>query len=91
MSRRDEGSPSFPSDLKISIRAQIIRSFLDGSSLIANDIAASTGLSRQTVMKSILFFVEKGVLATDGKGKSTNLGVNARNFSPYRVTNISFP
>jgi len=74
LSRRDEGSPSFPSDLKISNRAQIIRSFLDGSSLSANDIAASTGLSRQTVMKSILFFVEKGVLATDGKGKSTNLG-----------------
>ena len=67
MSRRDEGSPSFPSDLKISNRAQIIRSFLDGSSLSANDIAASTGLSRQTVMKSILFFVEKAFLQLMGR------------------------
>ena len=47
------GPPACPADLKYSNRIQVIETFLSGGVYSANDISASIGLSRQTVMKSI--------------------------------------
>ncbi|MCI8619599.1 MAG: ROK family transcriptional regulator [Oscillospiraceae bacterium] len=67
-------SPSLPGDLKYSNRIQIINAFLSNDICSASDIAAATGLSRQTVMKSIQFFVQSGLITSAGKGVSTTLG-----------------
>lgn len=74
MQRKISLSPSLPADLKYSNRIQVIDSFLGGGALSANDISAEIGLSRQTVMKSIQFFLRNGLLTSIGKGNSTNVG-----------------
>lgn len=55
-------------------RAQVLRAFLEGGSGTAGDVAEKIGLSRQTVMKAIQFFLRTGLLVSGGKGESTNLG-----------------
>jgi len=80
--RRKAGEPlpvnnptaAVPSDLKFSNRAQILAAFRDGGAFTANDVAASVGLSRQTVMKAIQFFLEKGILCSEGKAGSSAAG-----------------
>lgn len=67
-------SPSLPGDLKYSNRTQVISTFLSNDTCSAADIATATGLSRQTVMKSIQFFLQSGLLTSAGKGGSTTLG-----------------
>lgn len=67
-------TPACPADLKYTNRFQIIGTFLDGQSHSASAVAASIGLSRQTVKKSIQFFLDAGLLVSDGKGSSTNVG-----------------
>lgn len=72
---RESGAPAAqPTDLKYANRAQVIGAFLDGNTYSVNDISAMTGLSRQTVMKSVQFFLKKGLLAELGKGDSTPIG-----------------
>lgn len=63
-----------PSDLKYSNRIQVINAFLSGGTLCASDVSERIGLSRQTVMKSIQFFVKSGLLVSEGKGSSTSMG-----------------
>lgn len=63
-----------PSDLKYSNRIQVINTFLSGGTLCASDVSERIGLSRQTVMKSIQFFVKSGLLVSEGKGSSTSMG-----------------
>lgn len=65
---------SMPSDLKYSNRIQVINTFLSGGTLCASDVSERIGLSRQTVMKSIQFFVKSGLLVSEGKGSSTSMG-----------------
>lgn len=74
MQRKITGTPACPADLKYTNRMQVMDAFLNGGSYTASEIAASTGLSRQTVMKSIQFFLGSGLLTSDGKGDSTTLG-----------------
>jgi len=74
MQNRIAFSPSLPTDLKYANRIQVINTFLSGKAYSASDISASIGLSRQTVMKSIQFFVRSGLLISAGKGDSTNVG-----------------
>lgn len=74
VSKHTAGPPACPADLKYSNRIQVIETFLSGGVYSANDISASIGLSRQTVMKSIQFFLRSGLLVSAGKGDSTNLG-----------------
>lgn len=74
MQRKVALSPSLPSDLKYTNRTQVINAFLGNGALSANGISAEIGLSRQTVMKSIQFFLRKGVLVSAGKGDSTSVG-----------------
>lgn len=67
-------TPACPADLKYSNRMQIIQQFFDGGTYSANDISAAIGLSRQTIMKSIQFFLRTGFLVSAGKGGSTCVG-----------------
>lgn len=68
-------SPSLPTDLKYSNRTRIIHAFLfNGDALSVSDISAEVGLSRQTVMKSVQFFLNRGILVSAGKGASTAAG-----------------
>ena len=52
----------------------ILNAFRGNEALSANDVSAMTGISRATVMKAVLFFMEKGLLVSAGKGKSTDIG-----------------
>lgn len=72
--RRTGMSPSFPADLKSVNRMQIMEVFKSGKEYTANDISEEIGLSRQTVMKAVQFFVEKGIIVSHGKGSSTSIG-----------------
>lgn len=72
--RRSSMAPSFPADLKSVNRMQIMEVFKSGKEYTANDISEQIGLSRQTVMKAVQFFVEKGIIVSNGKGSSTNIG-----------------
>ena len=63
-----------PSDLKLSNRMQILELFKSGETMSVGAIAESIGISRQTVMKAIQFFIEKGIIVADGKADSTSVG-----------------
>ena len=69
-----EASSAMPSDLKYENRWQVLRVFRDGGEYTANDVAAKTGISRQTTMKAIRFFCNRGLLRSSGKGDSTDIG-----------------
>lgn len=62
------------SELKQSIRKDVILSFLDGSVHEVSEIAAATGVSRQTVKKSLDIFVSCGLAIVAGKGSSGTAG-----------------
>ncbi|MBR1559983.1 MAG: ROK family protein [Clostridia bacterium] len=63
-----------PSDLKLSNRMQILELFKSGAVYSVADIAREIGISRQTVMKAIQFFLEKGIIVSDGKADSGSMG-----------------
>ena len=65
---------SVPADLKTANRAQILKVFSTGREYSIADIAALTGLSRQTSVKAVRSFLQKGVLISLGKGASTSAG-----------------
>ena len=65
---------AIPADLKLSNRMQILEIFKAGGEYTANHIAEEIGVSRQTVMKAIQFFVKKGLIVSTGKADSTNVG-----------------
>ncbi len=66
--------PANPSDLRYVNRQQVLRCFQAGDTCTASEIAAQVGLSRQTVMKAIQFFLRTGLLTSEGKGESTVQG-----------------
>lgn len=65
---------ALPSDLKLNNRMQILEIFKTGGEYTANHIAGQIGISRQTVMKAIQFFIQKGLVVSTGKADSTNTG-----------------
>lgn len=67
-------SSAMPSDLKYENRWRVLNVFRDGSEYTANEVAAITGISRQTTMKAIHFFCSTGLLSSLGKGDSTIIG-----------------
>lgn len=67
-------SSAMPTDLKYENRWQVMNVFRDGREYTANDVALQTGISRQTIMKAIHFFCDKGLLSPTGKGDSTAFG-----------------
>ena len=63
-----------PSDLKRNNRIQILELFKSGTVLSVADIAREVGVSRQTVMKAIQFYLEKGIIVSGGKASSGSMG-----------------
>lgn len=63
-----------PSDLKLNNRMQILELFKSGAVYSVADIARAVGISRQTVMKAIQFFLDKGIIVSDGKADSSSMG-----------------
>ncbi len=55
-------------------REQVLEAFLEGGARSAGDVAEQIGLSRQTVMKAVQFFLRTQLLESAGKGESTSLG-----------------
>ena len=67
-------SAARPSDLKLNNRMQILELFKAGGVYSVAELARNIGVSRQTVMKGIQFFLEKGIVVSDGKADSTSMG-----------------
>jgi len=54
----------------LSIPDRVLHCFLDGGSHDVNEIAAAVGVSRQTVMKFLQFFMRDQLIVVEGKGAS---------------------
>ena len=63
-----------PSDLKLNNRIQILELFKSGEVYSVADISRKIGISRQTVMKAVQFFMEKGIVVSEGKAESGSMG-----------------
>lgn len=63
-----------PSDLKLNNRIQILELFKSGAVRSIAEIANEIGISRQTVMKSVQFYLEKGIIVSEGKAASGRMG-----------------
>ena len=74
MGRRKEGAVALPTDLKRKNYLSILNTFRSGKAMSANEVSEKTGISRQTVMKAVNHFMEKGLLSSAGKGESTEIG-----------------
>ena len=64
MRRAPTAQPALPADLKLGNRMQVMEVFKTGGEYTANAISEQIGLSRQTVMKAMQFFVDKGFQLT---------------------------
>lgn len=73
-SKSRTGQVAIPKELKIKNRQTVLAAFLHGATLTAVEISEQTGISRQTVQKSIEHFLEKQILVPYGKGSSGNMG-----------------
>lgn len=65
---------AIPKELKVKNRQTVLASFLKGEATTAVEISEKTGISRQTVQKSIEHFLASGLLVPFGKGNSGNMG-----------------
>ncbi len=74
MGKRKEGAVALPTDLKKKNYLSILNIFRSGKAMSANEVSEKTGISRQTVMKAVNHFMEKGLLSSAGKGESTEIG-----------------
>lgn len=63
-----------PSDLKRNNRIQILELFKSGMVFSVADIAREIGISRQTVMKAVQYYLEKGIIVSEGKANSGSMG-----------------
>ena len=66
--------PALPSELKYRNRQRVLQCFRDHQEHTVADIVSRTGISKLTVMRAIQFFCEKKILASSGKGESTEVG-----------------
>ena len=67
-------NPAVPASLKNRNRQLVLGCFLDHREHTVADIVTRTGISKLTVMRAIQFFCGKNILASSGKGESTELG-----------------
>ncbi len=67
---------AMPTDLKTKNRKRILGAFREtgGRQVTLNEISNITGISRQTIMKSMGFFLDKGIIQSLGKGSSSEVG-----------------
>ena len=74
MTGKDTAQAAIPSTLKYRNRELILGCFRDHREHSVADIVARTGISKLTVMRAIQFFCAKNILASSGKGESTEQG-----------------
>ena len=67
-------SASLPSDLKYTNRTRLLRAMMQSGEVEISELSEKTGLSRQTVMRAVRYFVERGLVVSRGKGDSTLQG-----------------
>ena len=67
-------APAMPSNLKIINRFNILKCFRDGMSHTVSEVSAITGISKNTSMRAVHFFCEKGILVTQGKFYQGTIG-----------------
>ncbi len=79
---------SMPSDLKYNNRIRVLDALRALKISTAGVIAENTGLSRQTVTKSLTSFIEKGIVVCVGKGGTTATG--GKPPEQYAITNEKF-
>lgn len=67
---------AMPTDLKTKNRKRILEAFREtgGRQVTLNEISDMTGISRQTIMKSMGFFLDMGIVRNLGKGSSSEVG-----------------
>ena len=65
---------AMPGDAKARNRQSILRVIRSGKPLTAAETHQSTGISRQTVMRALQYFCQKGVIRSAGFGASTSAG-----------------
>ena len=65
---------AMPKDLKLINREKILSTIAQSETIMLNEVADATGISRQTIVKAIESFVEQGIVLSLGKGQSTSLG-----------------
>ena len=63
-----------PRDIKLTNRRIILQLLRQGEKVSLGQLAESCGLSRNTVKKSMDYFLEKGIAIDAGKGSSTSEG-----------------
>lgn len=63
-----------PKDLKLFNRMKILNKFRESNEITVQEIAEVTGISRQTIVKSVDFFVDRNIVISLGKGESTEVG-----------------
>ena len=74
MPNTDTRQAAVPSILKYHNRELILSCFRDNQEHSVAEIVRLTGISKLTVMRAIQFFCGKGILASSGKGDSTEQG-----------------
>jgi len=80
---------ALPSDLRRSNRMQVLEVFKWGGEFTINQIAAQVGLSRQTVMKAVQFFVEQGIVAAVEKAGSDDPQAIAKAYCEVEVKGMA--
>ena len=78
---------AMPSDLKPRNRQAVFQVFRELPECTVADIALKTGISRQTVIKAVQFFLEKGLVKKVGKGESSESGGKKPDL--YRIEDTS--
>lgn len=68
------GQVAMPGDAKARNRQMMLRIIRSGKALTAAQIHTQTGISRQTVMRFLQHYCQRGVIASVGFGESTSAG-----------------
>lgn len=71
---RQQGQVAMPGDAKAVNRQKMLRVIRSGKVLTAAEIHMTTGISRQTVMRFLQHYCERGVIQSVGFGSSTSAG-----------------
>ena len=71
---KQQGQVAMPGDAKAVNRQKMLRVIRSGKVLTAAEIHMTTGISRQTVMRFLQHYCERGVIQSVGFGSSTSAG-----------------
>ncbi|MCL2842118.1 MAG: ROK family transcriptional regulator [Oscillospiraceae bacterium] len=63
-----------PADIKLVNRMKILEHLLSGEKCTAQDIRATTGISKPTIMRTLQYFCNEGLVESAGFGPSSKVG-----------------